>query len=244
MIVALMSSYREGALGLAAARSVLPACDVLIVLEGAVGVAAPGGDPTPLIEIREAGREAGVTCYATTVEEPFASDASKRTELLRQAKFLGRGDHDPLWCFWIDGDELLLWSEYLPDLIARAAYDNDNAGFPIRIVELDGSVVQAHGRVFRGDLIDEFIEGSYQVLLESGMVVALPNTPICVSGGVPCARPDGEPVTVEDLAELRPPLAGEPHFLHRTMLRDPARQARRLSTAEPGWYDNPDKEQK
>lgn len=228
-----MSSYREGRLGLSAARSVLPACDALVLYEGAVGTPTGGGDPTPVREIKEAAAAAGVGCWYE--EGSYETDALKRTALLECAQDIS--NPTPFWAFWIDGDEILLWGEYLRDYFDRAGHISGAGGFPIRIVELDGSVAKSHGRVFRGDLVAGFEEGSYQVKLKNGMLVALPNEPICVSGGVPVARADGEPVQVEDLADLRPPLHGEPHFLHRTWLRSPERQARRLNTDEPGWYD-------
>ena len=236
MIVALMSTYREGNLALAAARSVLPACDALVLYEGAVGEPAAGGDPTPVGPIDAA-------CAAVDVrywheEGEWETDAGKRTALLELAtEVLWGGESDakePFWCFWIDGDEIMLWPEYLPDYCARAEHVGGAGGFPLRIVEFDGSVAQAHGRVFRGDKVARFLEGSYQVELHGGMVVALPNEKICDAGGVPYST---EIVKLEHLAELRPPLAGEPHILHRWPLRSPERQAARLHAAEPGWYD-------
>lgn len=237
MIVALMSTYREGALALSAARSVLPACDALIVFEGAVGEQAGEGEPTPVWVIEQEAREASVLTYVAEWEVcVWGSDAAKRTALLKCAQKFYGDTADPWWCLWIDGDEVLLWGEYLPDWVARAEHVGGAGGFALRIVEMDGSVAKSHGRIFRGDLVEAFEESSYQARLKTGMVVALPNIPICVSGGVPCARADGEPVTVDDLADLRPPLAGEPHILHRTILRSPARTVRRLHEDEPGWY--------
>jgi hypothetical protein len=41
----------------------------------------------------------------------------------------------------------------------------------------------------------------------------------------------------EFLARHRPPLAGEPHLLHRSVLRDPERTERRLSDVEGDWFE-------
>lgn len=235
MIVALMSTYREGQLALSAARSALPGCDALVLYEGPVGTPAAGGDPTPVAEIEHAAGRAAVSFWHD--QGAWETDAAKRTALLEFAQ--DTWESEPLWCFWIDGDEILLWGEYLPDYCGRAEQQGGAGGFPLRIVEMDGSVALAHGRVFRGDLVRCFVEGSYQLQLENGgMVIALPNEPICVAGGVPVGKADGTPVTLEDLAELRPPLAGEPHILHRTQLRSPLREAARLHLTEPGWYDD------
>lgn len=235
MIVALMSSYREGTLGLAAARSVLSACDALIVYEGAVGGTGGEGGVALAGQIKSEAAAADVGFWLEGGR--WESDAAKRTAMLEFAQEVCGGP-DPLWCFWIDGDEILLYGEYLRDYIGKAEEQTGAGGFPIRIVEFDGSVALAHGRVFNAGLVAGFEEGSYQVRLKGGMVVALPNEPICVSGGVPVGRADGEAVTVEDLARLRPPLAGEPHFLHRWPLRSSDRQVRRLNADEPGWYDH------
>lgn len=229
MVVGLMSTYREGALALSAARSVLAGCDALVLYEGPVGTPAGGGRATPVAEISRAAAVAGVPCWEDAGD--WGSDAAKRTDLFQFAKEIGA-----TWTVWVDGDEVLIWAEYLRDWIGRAEYEQGAGGFPLRIVEFDGSVAKGHGRILRTALVDGFEESSYQVRLVSGLTISLPNIPICVSGGVPVGHTDGRPVTVDDLAELRPPLAGEPHILHRTILRSPDRKARRLHDDEPEWY--------
>lgn len=240
MIYALMSTYREDVLGLSAARSVLAGCDVLVMYEGAVGTPAEGGGPTPVGSIRDACEQAGVSFWHDVGE--WDTDAAKRTAMLEFAQGLADPwveGGEPLWCVWIDGDEVMLWSEYLPDYLRRAEQIPGAAAQGLRVVEFDGSVAMAQGRCIRGDLVKACVEGSYQIEMNSGMIFALPNEHLCVAGGVPVGKPDGEPVTVEDLARLRPPLSGEPHILHRTTLRSPERTARRLHATEASWYDDP-----
>lgn len=240
MIVCLMPTYREGRLALSAARSALAGCDALIVYEGPVGEAAPGGDPTPLHSIQRLDPHSHTRIWAD--EGSWGSDAEKRTALLQFAQdlFLDECEEqaEPLWVLWLDGDEILVFGEYLPDLCYRASFEEGVGSLGIRFVELDGSVAKSHCKLVRGDLIDEYMESIYQVRLRgSDMVVALPHVRICVQGGVPCKKSDGTPTTVEDLAMMRPPVHGEPHLLHRPSWRHPERQARRLHLDEPGWYE-------
>lgn len=243
MIIALISSYREGALLDSCVESARrTGIDTVCVFEGPVG---PGAELEHTGPGFEQLRRNGIWTHAGAWE----SDAAKRTAMLDWAKgyhertatragFANPDQWEPLWVLWLDGDELLLWGEYLHDHVRRAEQEGDNVGgFPLRLVELDGSVAKCHGKVVRGDLIARYLESSYQVELTTGMVVALPNEPICGPGGTPAHWGDRE-IVLEDLAELRPPVAGEPHLLHRSMLRDPNRGVERLHAAERGFYDD------
>lgn len=250
MIVGLVSAYREGPPLLGTLASARKGCDYVLVAEGptadgAVGPAA--GDPSPL---PGGTRRTFQGCQVTNGS--WESDAEKRTHLLKWAQewFGRKGTSDPLWCLWLDGDEVLVWPEYLRDWCYRASLPNQDdetatGGWAIRLVELDGSVLKCYGKIVRGDKIEAYLESSYQVRLAGGMVVALPNVPICTPGGIPLRPPeldglmDGSDERVQRwLAEYRPPLAGEPHLLHRPQLRHPARSARRLHKAEGEWFPN------
>lgn len=212
MIVACVSSYAEGSL----IDSCLDSADMLehtFRAEGAVGEG-----------------------------ERWKDDAAKRTHLLQLAKHAypkSQRKGERLWVLWLDGDELLLWGEYLKDMTARAEAETGAAGFPLRLVELDGSVAMCQGKIVDADVIRKYLHSSYQVELHTGMVVALPNVKICSAGGMPVRPADGWPEGDEleaYLARHRPPLHGEPHLLHRSVLRDPGRNVRRLSDVESDWF--------
>jgi hypothetical protein len=162
--------------------------------------------------------------------------------MLRHAQRRHTSLHDdaPLWIVWLDSDELLLWGEYLIDWLHRTEHETGAGGFIIRLVELDGSVVMCHGRVVRGDLIRSYEHSIATILLKNGMLVSLPNVPVCAAGGVPYWTDESRAIEVDDLARLRPPLAGEPHLLHRSLLRDPSRDVERQSVAESRWFDEHD----
>lgn len=260
MIVGLVSSYREGLPLLGTLASAARGCDVVLVAEGPTAdgqVGEAAGDPSPL-----PGGSRRTTGNAVVTNGAWATDAEKRTHLLEWAQEVHqrKGPSLPLWCLWLDGDEVLVWPEYLRDWCYRADLpahvspagekispvdETATGGWAIRLVELDGSVVKCYGKIIRGDKVARYLESSYQVELAGGMVVALPNVPICTAGGIPL-RPADLPAdiipeaetTQRWLAEYRPPLAGEPHLLHRPFLRHPARSARRLHEAEGEWFPN------
>lgn len=156
----------------------------------------------------------------------WKSDADKRTEMLMEAK---ASDEDA-WAIWIDGDEILLYGQYLKDHCYRADEETATGGTTIRIVEYDGSVAKCYGKLIRVSAITRYIMSSYEVELSNGMTVAMPNVPICSAGGIPIGE-----ITERDsplLALNRPPLIGEPHLLHRHGLRSPEREAPRLHEEE------------
>lgn len=236
MIVGLISSYREGSLLRSCIASARTGCDSVCVFEGPIGDELPDSTkadfPLPLEYLPS----------KITIGR-WKSDAVKRTKMLWwarnrwvQQKLEPDEERDPLWILWLDGDEILLWGEYLRDWIERAEKESGAGGFPLRLVELDGSVAKAYGRIVRGDLVERYLVAAYQLELVGGMIIALPNVQICAAGGVPYGYGEDKQITIEDLAELRPPLAGEPHILHRPMLRDPAREAQRQHEAEAEWF--------
>lgn len=159
----------------------------------------------------------------------WKSDADKRTDMLVAAQELLHDDPD-YWALWLDADEILLWGEYLHDLCRRAEIETATGGAAIKIVEYDGSVANCFGKLIKLESIKRYVMSSYEVELNNGMTVALPNVPICTAGGIPI----GEIKEATDplLATNRPPLQGEPHLLHRHGLRDPRRSVQRLHDAE------------
>lgn len=241
-IVGLLSTFAEGPLGEAAARSLAKACDKVIVGEGPIGP-APGrpGEDSPH---RWPSIKSG---HVLTGRWP--SDAAKRTALVLEAQRTMGGVRAmggrPFWAVWLDGDELLLNPESLRLWCWRAEreqWDSTSSdlkisgGFPLRLVELDGTVVQAMGRVLRGDLVESYLHSIVEVKMHSALSsIPLPNVPnwspaqLDEDGSV---KVPADPLS----AYRRPPLQGEPHVLHLSSLRDPARTAERQSEAEQRGY--------
>lgn len=235
MIYGLVSSFREGVLLDNAVRSAAVGCDQVLICEGPVNN-APATGPESWVGA------GGLSQNVTMRYGEWESDAAKRTDLLRWAQDLNAlRCWGPAWALWVDGDEALIWPEYLSDLTARAEYETGAGGFGIRIVEMDGSVAMCSGKIIRLDAVERYLVSSYQVELAGGMVVALPNVPICGAGGIPLGDYDPSMPSEERdawLAKHRPPLQGEPHLLHRSGLRAPTRTTERLHKAEGDWFTN------
>lgn len=247
MIVVAISSYREDLTG--PFLSLLPLLERegsnvgVLVFEGPVGIGHH--EEGNVVEIDACARRVFGTRFRPLVVARggrWQTDAAKRTAMLQRAQAYSREPGERLWLLWLDGDEVLLWGEYLPDWLQRLEAETAAGGLKLRLVELDGSVVWCFGKIIDGDTVRAYLESSYQVELKSGMLLGLPNVPICTAGGIPVVNPDElDRMTDEEKQELmrhhRPPLAGEPHLLHRSILRDPARAVRRLSTDEAAFYE-------
>lgn len=227
MIVGLVSTYREGRMAASAVRSLQACADVVHVLEGPIGDAPDAGKLTDWRSFR---KDQTVHVHGGL----WPSDAAKRTELLG----FTRRYPPPVWAVIVDGDEILMHGEYLPDLIEHVEAKDDASGettfaFPLRIMEVDGSCAILGGRVLRADLVDAYLISSYHLLLRNGVEVSLPNEPLRFAG-----EPDLAPVEGESIErQRRRPLAGEPHILHRSFLRAPQRAAQRQNVAEATEFE-------
>lgn len=216
-IVALISTYQEEELLPSVIRSAKD-LDLRLVFDGPVGATTDtwnGGDYGISDIIR--------------FEGEWISDASKRTSMLDIARIITDGKDD-VWGLWLDGDEILLWGEYLKDHCHRADMETATGGTALKIVEYDGSVAECYGKLVKLAAIKRYIMSSYEIELVNGLTVALPNVPICTAGGIPI----GDIVERDHplLAINRPPLQGEPHLLHRHGLRNPERKVERLHDKE------------
>lgn len=203
-VVGLMSTFREGRLALAAVDSLLRCCDTVFALEGPIGDTDPqAGEETMFWR----GRKVPPGIVVKHLREPSASDAAKRTMLLDWAKEKTGG---PFWGVVLDGDEVLLWPELLPDYLWRAEHADEPGGVALRVCEADGQVYESSARAMRFDRVRRYVLSGYQMELESGVVATFPLVPA-----------------------KRPPIMGEPHILHRAYLRPPKRNdGARLSAAE------------
>lgn len=220
MIVGLCSTFREGRLAESAVRSLLPACDRVIVLDGPIGDAPPLGPETDWRRIKD-GR--------VVIEHGhWETDANKRTAMLRKAKNVyatanergaGRWGGPGLWGVILDGDELLVHADVLPEYFD--ALPPEALGFSLHLMELDGSCSYIPNRVLRLDQIESWAISSYAFVLTSGITVSKPNVKILDAG-----EPDSAELAKvgDSMRQRRRPLQGEPHILHRSVLRHPDRQ--------------------
>lgn len=242
MVIGLVSCFREGRLAADAIRTALDGCEHVIAFEGPVSGSEPRGPESELDRFARSNR--------VTIEHgEWESDAAKRTDMLEHARLFCTSRqrvhpgkkawlNNP-WAVWIDGDEVLLYGDMLAANLARAEYEITGAGgMPIRIVELDGSVAMCYGKVISLNAIKRYLVSSYHVELENGIEVSLPNVPVCRAGGYPLGeQPNNDDALARWLGTHRAPLHGEPHLLHRSMLRSPERTAPRLHDQEAEWFE-------
>lgn len=226
MIVGLVSSFVEGQLAADSVRSLLSCCDAVRVLEGPIGEGHTGGTDTDWTQFKRDGR-------VIVKRGGWGTDADKRTALLDET----RRYSTPTWGVIVDADEILVSGEYLPSLIeyrqAQADVQDQIAiNVPLRLVEADGSVGLITARVLRLDLIERWLISSYHILLRSGVEVSLPN-----AYPLRCGEPDRQETEKTTGLQIRRPHQGEPHILHRSILRAPDRDVERQSSAEGTMFD-------
>jgi hypothetical protein len=235
-LVALISAYKEGPLVDGAIRSAMAATENIVVLEG------PAGDPLDA-QVPESDYEQWGDLIRLK-RGRWSTDAKKRTAMIEAC----RNQYEPpVWGVWIDGDEILCNGEYLPDWLNSIQWQDDcgdpdappSMGWPMKLVELDGSVVVCRGKVVRIDLIDSYSVSSSVFRNALGFLHGEGNYAYSVSGHV---RPFSEWIESEKDAQKRdamadqlrlwPPFPCEPHLLHRSALRHPLRRGLRLHEQE------------
>jgi hypothetical protein len=215
--VGLISCYREGSLIRSAVESLAP-LDYLLAAEGPVEGNVSNGPPSELALGRSGPRR--------MLEGVWETDAAKRTAMVLEARHLWGRPGVELWGLWLDGDEILLWGEYLHDWLERVSQqgdgDNPVGGWPLALVELDGSTSLCMGKLLRIDLVRRYLVSSSYLELEGGSRRTV--------GNVLYWSPKDGPLFEHWRA--RPPLQGEPHLLHRPILRDRGRDVERQHVAE------------
>lgn len=226
MIVGLVSTWKEGRLAVDAVRSLLACCQTVRVLEGPIGEPSEGGIDTDWTQFK---REPRVIVTGGA----WDSDAEKRSALLDSTRRFAA----PTWGVIVDADEILVSGEYLPSLIeyrqAQADVQDQIAiNVPLRLVEADGSIGLITARVLRLDLIERWLISSYHIQLRSGVEVSLPN-----AYPLKCGEPDRQETEETTGLQIRRPHQGEPHILHRSILRAPDRDVERQSSAEGTMFD-------
>lgn len=234
MIVGLLSTYREGPLARQAVASALRACDRVIVFEGPAGPPLPNEHDCPPTQVDASALDSH---RFTWKDGAWKTDARKRTAMIEAT----RGLEPPVWGVWIDGDEVLCNGEYLRDWLnllewedAGKVYDPaDEAtfpymGFPIKLVELDGTVAVCQGKVLRVDLVDGYSVSSSVFRNALGMLEARGNLPLKVPEWIERHKASLDAGHMV----MPPPLPCEPFLLHRSFLRHPARRGLRLHEQE------------
>lgn len=154
MIVGLCSSYLEGPLVQGAIRSLHAACDRVVVFEGPAGPPLDEDVPESDFSYCEGSRPGW---QLDIVPGSWKTDAKKRTAMIESL----RPFTEPTWGVWIDGDEVLCNPEYLRDWLNFADWKEqetgvENMGWPLKIVELDGSIAVAQAKVLRVDRLDSY----------------------------------------------------------------------------------------
>jgi hypothetical protein len=230
-IVGLVSSFREGELLRSAIES-LAALDAIVVFEGPVEQNASLQGAESVIPNRVGGLQVNV------VRGAWPADAAKRTAMIEWCHSRRWLQGEDVWGLWLDGDEILLWGEYLADWIRAAASGGTEtdpvAGWPISLVEPDGSVAWCMGKLVRVDLIERYLISSSFIEMKGGATRTVGNVQCwTVLDGPTQMGPDGE----TPHWRARPPLQGEPHLQHRWVLREKTREVERQHKAEERNYE-------
>jgi hypothetical protein len=231
MIVGLCSSYLEGPLVQGAMQSLLQACDRVVVFEGPAGAPleedVPESDFTPWANLGWDQRQPEIK------HGRWRTDAHKRTAMIESL----RPFTEPTWGVWIDGDEVLCDPQYLRDWLNFADWKEEesgvkNLGWPLKIVEMDGSISVCQAKVLRVDRLDSYSVSSSVFKDALGQLHGRGNylAGIDEFGTGEHLRNLGKP----DGGYLFhwPPLPCEPYIMHRWRLRHPRRSGLRLSDQE------------
>lgn len=222
-----VSVYQEGRLLQECLRSLLAATECVVLFEGPWGDSTDfqGYTPKQVAEF-----ESEVCGLHPDIDRAFMENrlkiglsvwenqARKLTELTRFVQRWGKPG-EPVWAFHLDGDEVLLWPEQMRDHIERFTEARPfDRYMPIKLVELDGTVGYTQTHIIRADLVESYFVSGSQILFKGdSFPVALHN-------------PDGD----------RFPIQGEPHILHRSVLRSGGRDAPELRahvSQEDAWFE-------
>jgi hypothetical protein len=239
-VVVLISAYLEGPLVHATIRSAVDAVGPagVLVFEGPAGEPLPGN-----VSVPETGYLEWIQLGVRVETGAWSTDAEKRSAMAARASQLWPA---PLWALWLDGDELLKnpetlgdWCRYwtwLDELELRAKPEEPpRMGWPIRLVELDGSVALCRGKVVRIDLISSYDVSSSVFTNAYGIQHGEGNVPERLStdgAGNPGFARKLELALEADRMLIPSWLVAEPFLVHRSLLRHPDRSRLRLHEQE------------
>jgi hypothetical protein len=248
LIVGLCSSYKEGPLVQGAIRSLLQACDRVVVFEGPAGT--PLDEDVPLSDFTPYGRrmlnDYELDFFASDLSMPltiqvgiWSTDAKKRTAMIEHLRpeIRAAEEEEPVWGVWIDGDEVLCNPEYLRDWLNFADWKEQetgvkNMGWPLKLVEMTGDIAIVQAKVLRIDRLDSYSVSSSVFRNAMGALESRGNYRASISDFPiheqlrQLGDPDG------GYLFAWPPLPCEPYIMHRSALRHPRRSGLRLLEQE------------
>lgn len=241
MIVGLCSSYLEGPLVQGAIRSLLAACDRVVVFEGPAGepldADVPASDFFPWKRFWPYKPE---ELYSPSERSPgfifgkWSTDAKKRTAMIESLRPFP--ENEATWGVWIDGDEVLCNPEYLRDWLNFADWKEEesgelNMGWPLKLVEMDGSIAVCQAKVLRVDRLDSYSVSSSVFRDAMGGLHGRGNYRAHINE---FGTGDHLRKLADEDAHLFhwPPLPCEPFIMHRSKLRHPLRADLRMHEQE------------
>lgn len=234
-VVGFMSTYCEGRLFVPAVDSLLAVgLDHLYVYEGPAGEPLPNEAELPPTRLEHLDGRAGVTVHRNR----WRTDGRKRNDMLQRAKQEWPG---PAWAVTLDADEILVGGQFLRDRLewieasdrhrgaSIATPDNPPmARWPLRLIEHDGSMSLITARVYRMDFLRSIDHSTSVVTNVAGVRDGWGNV-----GEVSRVWTERWLAAVDAGHMVAwPPFSAEPHIVHRSNLRTPARQGLRMSDQE------------
>jgi hypothetical protein len=234
IVVGMVSAYREGRLLLGAVDSILNVgLDRLYVFEGPAGEPLADDNPSPESPLD------GIRSVAVVHRGRWRTDGRKRNEMLQRAKREFPGAN--VWAVVVDADEVLVNGRYLRDRLEWITAEDEQRGasvalpdnppmarWPLHLVEHDGSMALITARIFRIDLVRSIDHSTSVVTNVSGIRDGWGNFAASSQ-----AFTERWFAAVDRGAMIAwPPLPTEPHLVHRSNLRHPARRILRMSEQE------------
>ena len=253
IVVGFVSSYCEGRLVRGAIDSLLEVgLDRLYIFEGPAGPPLENEQELPPSELEGYPAGTGPTraTPVTVHRGRWRTDGRKRNDWLQRVKADYSGER--VWAVVVDADEVLVNGRYLRDRLEWIMQRDEHAGasiatsdnppmarWPLRLVEQDGALSLITGRVFRVDLLRSIDHSSSVVTNVAGVRDGWGNyaetSRVWIEGWL-AAIDHGQMVAW-------PPGSIEPHLVHRSNLRHPARAGLRMSDQEQAEFARAQREE-
>lgn len=216
-LIGCVSTFNEGRLLRECLRSLLEATEFVILYEGPFGEMRD--DPQMPTDLSHPDIQTAIKKQRLIIKYGnWETQARKLTELTHHVQRFGK-DSEPVWAMHLDGDEVLIWPQFLRDIVERFTEAKpDDRYMNIKLVELDGTVGGTQTHLIRADLIDQYFVSGSQILFKG----------------------DSFPVSLHNPEGDRFPIQGEPHILHRSALRPEGRdnpELRAHLSQEADWFE-------